>query len=173
MYLYLEITFADIYTKKRKTLLVFFFKTKIEREREKQGHIHGQYQLWTGGQGRKCLFLHFSTRGHGPTDRQMDGPTDRRTDNGSYRVACPQLTRPDTLPIPVADGWAGAEMRVFTLSNSITTDQPTNGRTDKASYRVAIPRLKRNSYSRLFFRLAIAAFIGYIKRRFQNNFISF
>ena len=43
-------------------------------------------------------------------------------------------TRPDTRPIPVTDRWAGAEMRVFTLSNSITTDQPTNqptnGRTD-------------------------------------------
>ena len=55
-------------------------------------------------------------------------------------------TRPDTRPIPVADGWAGAEMRVFPLFNSITTDrptdQPTNGWTDKASYRVASPRLK-------------------------------
>ena len=59
-------------------------------------------------------------------------------------------TRPDTRPIPVADGWAGAEMRVFTLSNSIITDGPTdqrtNGRTDqrtdKASYRVACPQLK-------------------------------
>ena len=35
------------------------------------------------------------------------------------------LTRPDTRPIPVADGWAGAEMRVFTLF-----DGPTDGRTD-------------------------------------------
>ena len=53
-------------------------------------------------------------------------------------------TRPDTRP-SVADGWAGAEMRVFPLFNSITTDQPTDqptdGRTDKASYRVASPRL--------------------------------
>ena len=40
-------------------------------------------------------------------------------------------TRPDTRPIPVADGWAGAEMRVFTLSNSITTDGQTDGRTDR------------------------------------------
>ena len=55
-----------------------------------------------------------------------------------------------SMPIPTADGWAGAEMRVFALSNSITTDQRTNGptdqrtdrRTDKASYRVASPRLK-------------------------------
>ena len=43
-------------------------------------------------------------------------------------------TRPDTRPIPVADGWVGAEMRVFTLSNSITTDGwmdgPMDGRTD-------------------------------------------
>ena len=59
-------------------------------------------------------------------------------------------TRPDTRPIPVADGWAGAEMRVFPLfDSSVTdrptdrpTDQPTDGRTDKASYRVASPRLK-------------------------------
>ena len=54
-----------------------------------------------------------------------------------------QETRPDTRPIPVADRWAGAEMRVFTLSNSITmTDWPTDQRTDKASYRVACPQLK-------------------------------
>ena len=46
-------------------------------------------------------------------------------------------TRPDTRPIPVADGWAGAEMRVFPLfDSSVTdgrtdqpTDQPTDGRT--------------------------------------------
>ena len=43
-------------------------------------------------------------------------------------------TRPDTRPIPVADGWAGAEMRVFSLFDSITmtngrTDGPTDGRT--------------------------------------------
>ena len=58
-------------------------------------------------------------------------------------------TRPDTRPIPVADGWAGADMRVFTLSNSIITDQRTDGRTDgrtdKGSYRVACPQLKRIS----------------------------
>ena len=39
-------------------------------------------------------------------------------------------TRPDTRPIPVADGWAGAEMRVFTLFDSCSrTDQRTDGRT--------------------------------------------
>ena len=27
-----------------------------------QGRIHGQYQSRTGGQGRKCVFSHFSTR---------------------------------------------------------------------------------------------------------------
>ena len=37
-----------------------------------------------------------------------------------------RITRPDTRP-PVADGWAGADMRVFPLFDSITsTDQPTN-----------------------------------------------
>ena len=42
-------------------------------------------------------------------------------------------TRPDTLTIPVADGWAGADMRVFTLSNSINMDQWTNEPTDGQS----------------------------------------
>ena len=37
-------------------------------------------------------------------------------------------TRPDTRPISVADGWAGAEMRVFTLFNSCSrTNGPTDG----------------------------------------------
>ena len=57
-------------------------------------------------------------------------------------------TRPDTRPIPVADGWAGAEMHVFPTFRLVFTDRPTNrrtdGRTDKASYRVACPRLKRS-----------------------------
>ena len=42
-------------------------------------------------------------------------------------------TRPDTRP-PVADGWAGAEMRVFTLFDSCSrTDGPTDRRTDGQS----------------------------------------
>ena len=41
------------------------------------------------------------------------------------------ITRPDTRPIPVADGWAGADMRVFLLSTRADrpTDGPTDGRT--------------------------------------------
>ena len=39
-------------------------------------------------------------------------------------------TRPDTRP-PVADGWAGAEMRVFPPFDSIITDRRTDGRTDR------------------------------------------
>ena len=42
-------------------------------------------------------------------------------------------TRPDTRPIPVADGWAGAGMRVFTLFDPCSR---TDGRTDKRSYTV-------------------------------------
>ena len=68
------------------------------------------------------------------------------TGSGVAWVECIQ-TRLDTWPIAVADGWAGVEMRVFTLSNFIITDrqtngptdQWTNGQTDKASYRVACP----------------------------------
>ena len=52
-------------------------------------------------------------------------------------------TRPDTWPT-VADRWAGAEMRVFTLSNLIIKDQRTDGpmdqRTDKASYDSVPPK---------------------------------
>ena len=58
---------------------------------DQQGRIHGQYQLRTGGQGRKCAFSHFSTRVHGPTNRPTNRRTDGRTDKASYRVACPQL----------------------------------------------------------------------------------
>ena len=39
-------------------------------------------------------------------------------------------TRPDTRP-PVADGWAGAKMRVFPLFNSSVTNLPTDGPTDR------------------------------------------
>ena len=39
-------------------------------------------------------------------------------------------TRPDTQP-PVADGWAGEEMRVFPLFNSSVTDRPTNQPTNQ------------------------------------------
>ena len=42
-----------------------------------------------------------------------------------------EKTRPDTRPIPVADGWAGAEMRVFLLFNSSVTDRPTDQPTDR------------------------------------------
>ena len=41
-----------------------------------------------------------------------------------------RVTRPDTRP-SVADGWAGAEMRVFPLFNSITTDRPTEQPTNR------------------------------------------
>ena len=48
---------------------------------------------------------------------------------GSSNSGVRKATRPDIRPISVADGWAGAEMRVFTLSNSIITDGPTDQRT--------------------------------------------
>ena len=41
---------------------------------------------------------------------------------------CIGLTRPDTRP-PVADGWAGADMRVYPLFDSCPqTNRPTDGR---------------------------------------------
>ena len=63
-----------------------------------------------------------------------------------------KATRPDTRP-SVADGWAGAEMRVFPLFDSMVTDgptdRPTDRRTDKASYKVACPQLKREKEKRI------------------------
>ena len=58
-------------------------------------------------------------------------------------------TRPDTRPISVADGWAGAEMCVFTLFQLDHNDGPTDRQMDKASYRVACPQLK--SYEHISF----------------------
>ena len=40
-------------------------------------------------------------------------------------------TRPDTRPIPVADGWAGAEMHVFQLDHHGPTNRPTNQATNQ------------------------------------------
>ena len=39
-------------------------------------------------------------------------------------------TRPDTQP-SVADGWAGADVRVFSLFDSMVTDGPTDGWTKR------------------------------------------
>ena len=69
--------------------------------------------------------------------------TSVRWQDHSWRIVEQTGTRPDTRP-SVADGWAGVEMRVFPLFDSIITDRRTDRRTDKASYRVACPQLKRN-----------------------------
>ena len=46
-------------------------------------------------------------------------------------LGCDNETKPDKRPIPVADRWAGAEIRVFTLFDSCSrTNGRTNGRTD-------------------------------------------
>ena len=43
-----------------------------------------------------------------------------------------QVNKARYTAIPVADGWAGAEMRDFTLFDSCSRmDQPTDGRTDR------------------------------------------
>ena len=49
------------------------------------------------------------------------------------RGRCPK-TRPDTRP-SVADGWAGAEMRIFSLFDSMVTDGPTKGAAELRSTR--------------------------------------
>ena len=70
-----------------------------------------------------------------------------KTNNSDRTTAINQRTRPDTRPT-VADGWAGAEMRVSTLSNSIITDGWTNGQTDKASYGVACAQLQNDQMTK-------------------------
>ena len=60
-----------------------------EEQLKEQGRKHGQNQLRTGGQGRKCAYSHFLTRANGRTDGRADG----RMDKNSYRVACPQLKK--------------------------------------------------------------------------------
>ena len=83
-------------------------------------------------------------------------------------------TRPDTRPIPVADRWAGVEMCVFILSNSITmTDGPTDGAknqwSDKASYRVARPQLKIAIQRKNFY---FFSFISCVKRFIFMSFFA-
>ena len=54
----------------------------------------------------------------------------RLTDKGSSRVASPSLNKAGYMAIPVPDGWAGAEIRVFTLFDSCSRpDGPTDGPT--------------------------------------------
>ena len=77
----------------------------------------------------------------------MDGPTDKPnllqspesvnmvflSDALANIITVAKETRPDTRPIPVVDGWAGAEMHVFALSqldHHVPTDQPTEQPTD-------------------------------------------
>ena len=113
---------------------------------------------WAGAEMR--IFPLFSSS---MTDQPTNRPTNGRTDKASYRVASPRLnikkTKPDTRPIPVADGWAGAEtISIFHFSTCADgpTDQRTDRRTDKASYRVASPRLKMKSCTRRsYIRLSI------------------
>ena len=96
----------------RATLIVAYGMNLSEL---KQGRIHG-HQLRTGGQGRKCMFPHFSTRVHWPTDQ----PTNRQTDKASYRVACPQLKRRPYRHLSTARDWNKAG---YTLRQSRTVGQ--------------------------------------------------
>ena len=59
--------------------------------------------------------------------RQEEGVREQ-TEEGVISPYVKKSTRPDTRP-PVADGWAGAEMRIFPLFDSMVTDGPTDRRT--------------------------------------------
>ena len=65
---------------------------------------------------------------HGLNSREgmeeVDIDCGRDQEEGEVRIVC-MRTKPDTRP-PVADGLAGAEMRVFPLFNLSVTHQPTN-----------------------------------------------
>ena len=111
--------------------------------------------LWTGGQRLPTPIYtsipppHKHTQTVSKTLEFVFGQswrTNRWTDKSFYRVVCPQLrrgkrkgkkfkkkirkTRPGTRPI-VVDGWAGVEMRVVKLSNSIIMDGLTDYRMDR------------------------------------------
>ena len=68
--------------------------------------------------------FHFS----GFCSKTVDKYENRLFPKFSFNLCRGRKTRPDTRP-SVADGWAGAEMRVFPLFDSMVTDQPTDGRT--------------------------------------------
>ena len=58
------------------------------------------------------------------------GPEEAYTPHTNYRGPSIVITRPDTRP-SVADGWAGVEMRVFPLFDSMVTDGRTDRPTDR------------------------------------------
>ena len=99
---------------------------------------------------RRKIFIHlFRKRRLKPTEKKskieelhsfLAGKQDKvgKEKLSSQTDILSEITRPHTWPIPVVDGWAGAEMHVFPLER----DGPTNRRTDKASYRVTSLRLK-------------------------------
>ena len=64
------------------------------------------------------------------------------------RITMAKRTRPDTRPIPVADGWAGAEMRIFALSQLDDiyrlTDRVTNRPTGDGRTKPLIESLGRD-----------------------------
>ena len=66
---------------------------------------------------------------------------DRKIISGDFTSSQKRETRPDTRPL-VADGLAGAEMRVFPLFNSSVTDQPTNRPTDRPTDRRTKPLIE-------------------------------
>ena len=62
---------------------------------------------------------------------QNDQMNERKITQMNKRIReSEKKTRPDTRP-PIADGWAGAEMRVFPLFNSSVTDRRTDRWTDE------------------------------------------
>ena len=86
---------------------------------------------------------------------RMGVPTDKATYGvGSLRLKtaqCRQIkTRPDTRPIPLADGWRKCAFSRLP-TRSPRTDQRTDQRTDKASYRVACPQFFSFFFFSFFF----------------------
>ena len=69
----------------------------------------------------------FPTRAHGRMYGRRKPPIELCVRNLKVKE---EVTRPDTRP-SVADGWAGADMRVFPLFDSMVTDGRTNRPTDQ------------------------------------------
>ena len=94
--------------------------------------VHDRRTYMTSNWGVRThlkIFLLWRTNGYMVGGYAMSRDTWHAGDDNLYTEVSNGETRPDTRP-SVADGWAGAEIRVFPLFNSSVTDQPTDRPTD-------------------------------------------
>ena len=94
-----------------------------QKKREDEILLPPLAKIFHESPGRKC---EWSIQNVILTERERDKGMERRKEERKT-----EKTRPDTRPIPVADGWAGAEMHVFPTFRLVFTDRPTDRPTDR------------------------------------------